>query len=119
MPLSDSQVAQPNVAQTGSIGSGWACTPYRCQHMVSGSLQLNVEAGAVGNFYIQVSNTGETAEWYTVDDSTLAADDLGLFWNLGNLNSRYVRIAYSGSSIKTFTITPILKQDNTVQLVNK
>jgi hypothetical protein len=119
MSLLDDEVAQPNVAQTGTIGSGWASTPYRCHNMVSGSLQLNVEAGAAGDFYIEVSNTGDDDEWYTVDDSTLAADDTGLFWNLGNLNSRYVRVGYSGSSIKTFSLTPILKQDNTVQLVNK
>jgi hypothetical protein len=100
-------IAVNNSTQTGSLSAGWTSDEYKIGTMVSGSLEFKAAAGVAGNFYLEVSNSG--TDWFTVDGSTMAADDDGLFWNIGSVNSRFLRIGYSGVSTQAFSIYSVFK----------
>ncbi len=104
MPLT---IATNNSTATSTLAASWTSDIYQCGPMISGSLELIHAAGVTGNFYIEVSNSG--TNFYTVDGTTVAANDLGLFWNITNLNSRYVRIGYSGSTAAAVSIYNVMK----------
>ena len=108
---------QKNKKLTGDIGSGWTSPELYVGKCSSGSIELIVAAGATGNFFIEVSNSG--TNFYTVDDSTLAADDAGLFWNLGNINFRFVRVGYDGSSVRAFELHSLMKEEETHKVDQK